>query len=1127
MAEKINFEKEEPQMNARAFFVIIVIIASFTLLWGEQSAKAITAKENVFTHQNSINREIITIFAEDFEEGATGWVHYDETAPTDWNEEWHLSTTGAWEGNSWWMGDEELGGYTSHRYLVLDTPVITLSADPELNFMCNLDCEDPGGDPPYDAWDGANVRISTDGGVTWEVIEGSPAYNGTSFYSFGYEFNEGPGIPGWGGTNYFHGWQAANFDLSAYAGQEVKIRFCFASDPAYDTSDDPGMFGFRIDDITIDTNTGQFISNGDGAAGDEQMIPGYGGETAGNLWHVYEDASAPSPTHAMGCFDDDTNTYLPGMSNFIISPEIELPEEGQLSWDVGIVTMLDQGTFPDCDYIHVELRSQIPGDNWSAWTSISNPLNNPSGTNYVFTGSIENWDTFINGWGMEYADLTMLAGRNIQFRFGLHTNAVDEVMPGGFRIDDFYIQQEFFQGPGPENLMAENINGEVYLSWNPIIEGGSEGWIQWDSGVNADAIGLTNGGSFWAAARFDAADMIPYTGGEITELEVYIADMPDEMIVHIWNGYLAGNELLNQIYIPNANSWNNIILDTPIPIESLMEYWIGYEITNEDSAHSAGTDAGPAVQGKGDFIATSEGAWNELYTYDLDYNWNIHAFVNAEGRRLPLFHANNREREITGYNVWRSDISGDDYELIGTVPQDDYPFFTDSEPLAGAWNYYVVTALYDGIDGEFSNEAAVFVIGNDMLELGYDDGSAEAAINVGIAQYMGVQFMPDFYNDSCVLTHAKFYIESPNSGQYVFRIYEDDAGSPAENYLAQFVISGSSMNLGWNTVAIPEESLPYVTFDSGAFWITIFEMANAPALGKDTGSAEGQSYITTSGVWTPVTDGNLMIRALLFYPGGLGTYGDVDSNGVIDAYDASLVLMNAVGMTTPVEPFPVVLGDVDGNGNVEAYDAALILQYVVGIIDQFPVETRYHVIPQASLNCCFEADELVISAEGLMYSALLEFPLDIENRISFIHSEFISAIKGSKIAIASYLPYNGEILRIKLDNNEINQPIITSVNSLKGKLICQNTLPTAALCSIYPNPFNPETAISYQVNNPGLVRIDIYNLKGQKVTNLVNDIHSPGAYKTIWHAAHTASGIYFVRLKAGTYLQQSKILLIK
>jgi Secretion system C-terminal sorting domain/Immune inhibitor A-like, MAM domain/Dockerin type I domain len=1117
-------------MRKRVLCVFVVILSLSMFLWGEQEISKISTTENNLTHQSSSSREITTIYEEDFENGATDWVHYDETAPTDWNEAWHLSDVGAYVGNSWWMGDEALGGYASHRYLVLDTPVMTLSGAPQLNFMLNLNCEDVGGTPPYDAWDGANVRISTDGGITWEVLTGSPDYNGTGFYSFGFEFNEGEGIPGWGGTDLFHNWTEASFNLAAYAGQDVKIRFAFASDPAYDTFDDAEMFGFKVDDIVIDTSTGTFESDGDGAAGDALMVPGYGGETAGDLWHVYEDATVPSPTHGMGCFDAGTDTYAPGMSDFIISPEIQLPEEGTLSWDIGCITMLDEGTFPDCDYIHVEVRSQIPGEDWLAWTSISNPLYDPAGNNYVFTGSITEWDTFVNGWGIQYGDISMLAGRMVQFRFGLHTNTTDEVVPGGFRLDDFYIQQEFFQGPGPENLVAEAGNGEVTLSWDAIEEGGSEGWINWDDGLNDTAIGLTAGGTLWTAARFDVMDMMPYVGGEITQMEFYISDIPDELIVHIWSGSQGDTELMSEPYVPQAEAWNTIDLATPVLIESMTEYWIGYEVTNDDTAHSAGTDIGPAVQGKGDFIATDPGAWNELYVYDLDYNWNIHAFIEAGGRSLPLFAGNREEREVDGYNIWRSEISGEAYELIGNIDQEDNPMYVDDMAIAGAWNYYVVTAIYEGVDGEYSNEATAYVMNEDMLELGYDDGSAEAGMTVGIAQNMAVKFEPSYTNGSCVLTHVRFFIESLNTGQYVIRVFDDSGagGMPGAAYLVQFVVTGGDLIAGWNTVEIPAASLEDVTFDGGAYFVAIFEMANSSALGKDTDSVVGNSYMTANGNWQAVTDGNLMIRSFLYYPAGLGTYGDVDGNGVIDAYDASLVLMFAVGMPTPVDPFPEELGDVDGNGFVEAYDAALILQYVVGIIDEFPIETRINEVPSAELGYLFEGEDLVIYAIGDLYSASLEFPFDLNEENLEIRDELLSAVWGSRIAMATAVPVNGEILRISgYDSDSESLTIFTTANSKRGRLMTSAPEAVSGIKSIYPNPFNPETTVSYNLGIDSQVTIELYNCKGQKVETLLEANQAAGEHKAVWSAEGRASGIYFVRLNVNGKSEQRKVLLIK
>jgi Secretion system C-terminal sorting domain/Immune inhibitor A-like, MAM domain len=875
--------------------LLVVIVASG--LFANEVVRVKNINPTLFSRQNSQMRDFITITEEDFEGGIGDWEYYDETAPTDWNEEWHLSTVGAYEGQSWWMGDEDLGGYTDHRYLVLDTPTLTLAAsNPELNFMFALGCEDTGGDPPYNAWDGANVRISTDGGTTWTPIEGTPEYNGSSFYSFGYEFNEGVNIPGWGSTTLWVEWTAATFDLSAYAGDDVKIRFAFASDPAYNTADDDSMFGFKLDDIEVDTDDGLFVSDGDGAAGDDEMAPGYGGAVVGNLWHVYDDAMAPSPVNAVGCFDEGTGTYLPGMSNFVVSPAFTLPADGIFTWDVYCQTLLDAGTFPDCDYIHVEVRSMLPGEAWSGWNSISNPLGDPGGTNYVFTGAVDTWTLFTEGWGVEYASITMLAGRDVQFRFGMHSNTTDEVVPGGFRIDNFYVMQEVYLGPAPENLMADvTVDDQVVLTWDPISEGGEEGWLQWDDGTNNDAIGLTNGGTMYCAASFDQSDLMAYVGGQFTEVELYINDVPSSMILHIWEGANAGTEVLSQTFTATGADWVTVELDTPVTIAGSTEYWVGYEVTHAAAEFSCGTDAGPAIVGKGDWIATSPGAWQSMAGLGLDYNWNIHAYV--DGGRVMTNNTTTLDRNVTGYNIKHSLESGGDYTLIGTVDPSDNPTFTDETPEAGAWNYYVVTALYDGLDGAASNEAMAYIFDEDAIELAYDDGTAEEGLNVGIAQYMAVKFTPD-YPSSRILTHIKMYIEEMNTGQFVFRVFPDDGGMPGATQLAQFNITPDNLHVGWNTIVVPDP----LTFNSGSFYVAVFEMANLASLGLDTDNM-GQSWKTVANQWQEVTEGNIMIRAIIL-PGDSETPEEIaPANAAVSNYPNPFNPETTIAMNIPADGY--------------------------------------------------------------------------------------------------------------------------------------------------------------------------------------------------------------------------------
>jgi len=100
-----------------------------------------------------------------------------------------------------------------------------------------------------------NLRISTNGGTTWTVVPTTaltPAYDRTSLYSFGFQHHEGPNVPGWCGAS--NTWHQELVNLSAWAGQSVKLRFAFASDPSYSTPDNPAMFGWQVDNVRVYQN---------------------------------------------------------------------------------------------------------------------------------------------------------------------------------------------------------------------------------------------------------------------------------------------------------------------------------------------------------------------------------------------------------------------------------------------------------------------------------------------------------------------------------------------------------------------------------------------------------------------------------------------------------------------------------------------------------------------------------------------------------------------------------------------------------------------------------------------------------------------------------------------------------
>ena len=89
-------------------------------------------------------------------------------------------------------------------------------------------------------------------------------------------------------------------------------------------------------------------------------------------------------------------------------------------------------------------------------------------------------------------------------------------------------------------------------------------------------------------------------------------------------------------------------------------------------------------------------------------------------------------------------------------------------------------------------------------------------------------------------------------------------------------------------------------------------------------------------------------------------------------------------------------------------------------------------------------------------------------------------------------------------------------------------LPTAVtLNGSYPNPFNPATTISFSIPSEMSVDVKVYDISGRVVGELMNGIQSQGLYEITWDASSQASGLYFVRLVAGTEMHTQKIMLVK
>lgn len=132
-------------------------------------------------------------------------------------------------------------------------------------------------------------------------------------------------------------------------------------------------------------------------------------------------------------------------------------------------------------------------------------------------------------------------------------------------------------------------------------------------------------------------------------------------------------------------------------------------------------------------------------------------------------------------------------------------------------------------------------------------------------------------------------------------------------------------------------------------------------------------------------------------------------------------------------------------------------------------------------------------------------------------------------------PYEGESVRIAFhfisdhayENagwyvDDILITIRTSVDNLYESVPSNFTL-----AGNYPNPFNPTTTVNYLLPTPANVRLDIYNLLGQRVATLFEGRQQAGEHAMTWDASGFPSGVYFARLKTAERSESIKMLFLK
>jgi hypothetical protein len=810
--------------------VILLMVTLVTIGFGKDvpgDVKVLSSKSNVTgleaanpSGEISTGKQIFTrfqgdsvVYLEDYESGAPGWFTIDETDPGAF---WHQDDWMAYGGSglSWWMADTTLGtngGYLSHWYQVLDSPEITVSGNATLTFVHRLKVEDPAGaTAPYNGWDGVNVRISTDSGTTWTVLQNpTPAYTVTSLYSFGFEWGEGPDVPGWAGA--ITTWTPVSVSLAGYSGQ-VKIRFAFASDPAYDTNDDPTMFAWQVDEIKVEEG-GNTLYYNDGSQND--MTAANWGTVGGDYWHIATDPAAPSPTHFADATDSTTGSYHPNMQDSYISPYFWLPDTiTEAYMDFAVQGSFDDtGTFPEVDYFGAYV--QVKGE--TVWRYISNITMDPNGNNYVYSSAPLSWALFSQSYSVGLVDLSPLLGDSIRMKFTFFS---DEDTPIGtaMQVDDAIVWTPVFHAPAPTGLTGTAGDGVVDLMWDEMNAAGHQKFI-YDSGTFGNAIHL-NSGTGDAATYFNSPS--PSTIDTLW-LWGYSANTTSTTTLKVWevsNGIINTNPSYTKTVNVAVDQWNVYDLtgdnwtvsgDFVAGIEISLDMWIPLDLVTVPSQHSY----------------VNLGGWQTWQAVAIanglpDGEWGVRAAVTYSGGTTFT------------YNVYRRLQANPSYgSPIATGLTS--AMYHDDTVTNGETYCYVVTAVDPALgESEHSNEVCLSPQSSSIHELGYDDGVPESYFSPQVGNYIAVKF--DIHNWPQDVVRVKAYFNT-GSGSAQFKVW-DDTGTGGLPGSELTTVNLANIQAGWNEVDVTG-----VTIQSGDFYAGLRYAPTTPELGIDeTPPLDNMSY---------------------------------------------------------------------------------------------------------------------------------------------------------------------------------------------------------------------------------------------------------------------------------------------
>lgn len=321
----------------------------------------------------------------------------------------------------------------------------------------------------------------------------------------------------------------------------------------------------------------------------------------------------------------------------------------------------------------------------SSYNNISVSWNMPQGDSSFFLG----FNLYRNGILLA-GNLNVLAYHDMNLENGEYVYSIEAIYSNDCG------KSELIYAPA---IVVSGLCNHVWKPENPTGKIKAEEWynidLKWDDLTEQklsyvdDAIYGSTGGvdNFTIATRFAPDDLLKYDGMSLTKISFVPRAASIDYVLKIWKGgseLNPGTEIYRQTVSANdlnvGSIWNQVQLDSPVPIDVAQEMWIGISFENAAAYYPATFDEGPVAQDGYSNLIYYKGNWTTLFQLNPDaiYNWCISGIV----KMYP------GDENVVGFNVYRNNA------LVNTNGLIEETRFMDLVSESGVYSYEI-SAIYD------------------------------------------------------------------------------------------------------------------------------------------------------------------------------------------------------------------------------------------------------------------------------------------------------------------------------------------------------------------------------------------------------------------------------------------------